>query len=126
MDVHGNFFCVIGEIECIQQHRGEVTGVAPGDGDLREWSPALFCCGNQTNRGRQRGRPSKTGRGDTGRGRGAFGTHRGVGILPTAVACSGEKLLGPGSAIGRGKKGEKERRGRALYRHGMGSKWKGN
>jgi hypothetical protein len=33
---------VIGEIECIQQHRGEAAGVATGDGDLREWSPALF------------------------------------------------------------------------------------
>jgi hypothetical protein len=33
---------VIGEVECIQQHRGKATGAAPGDGDLREWSPALF------------------------------------------------------------------------------------
>jgi hypothetical protein len=35
---------VIGEVGCIQQHRGEATGAAPGDGDLREspeWS--IFC-----------------------------------------------------------------------------------
>jgi hypothetical protein len=33
---------VVGKIECFQQHRGEANGVAPGDGDLRERSPALF------------------------------------------------------------------------------------
>jgi hypothetical protein len=31
--------------------------------------------------------------------------HRNGRSSPAAVACSGEKLLGPGSAIGRGKKG---------------------
>jgi hypothetical protein len=32
---------------------------------------------------------------------------------------SGERLLGPSSAIGRGKKGEEERRGRGFYRQGL-------
>jgi hypothetical protein len=36
---------------------------------------------------------------------------------------SGERFLGPGSEIGRGKKGKEERRLRDLYRHGAGMKW---
>jgi hypothetical protein len=31
---HGDFVCVNGEVGRIQQHRGEATGAAPGDGEV--------------------------------------------------------------------------------------------
>jgi hypothetical protein len=43
--------------------------------------------------------------------------HRNGRSSPAAVARSGEKLFGPGSAIRRGKKGEEERRPGVFYRH---------
>jgi hypothetical protein len=46
--------------------------------------------------------------------------------LPADMRGSGEKFCQPGGAIRRKKKGKKERRGRAFYRHGLGSKRKGN
>jgi hypothetical protein len=51
--------------------------------------------------------------------------HRNGRSSPAAVACSGEKLFGPGSVIGRGKKGEEERRGRPSYRRGRGDETAG-
>jgi hypothetical protein len=45
--------------------------------------------------------------------------HRNGRSSPAAVACSGEKLFGPGSVIEGGKKGEEERRGRPSYSRGL-------
>jgi hypothetical protein len=52
------------------------------------------------------------------RGRGVVWDHRILRSLPAVMADSGERLLGPSSAIGRGKKGEEERRLRPSYRRG--------
>jgi hypothetical protein len=58
-------------------------------------------------------------------GRRVVGTHRILRSLPAAMADSGERLLGPGSAIGRGKKGEEERRLRPSYRRGRATEGAG-